>query len=109
MFYGLLFEESNPFAQNVAKFLPEKGYAGFLHGKVVDMLFFPIIDGTYPEWFPFLGGQSFLFFSPVFNIADTSISTGLIAILIFQHKFFVNYKKTVLKEKPASGGELPIE
>lgn len=101
MFYGLIFEESNPFAQNVANFLPEKGYAGFLHGKVVDMLFFPIIDGTYPEWFPFWGGQSFLFFSPVFNIADTSISTGLIAILIFQNKFFV-HDKVVVESKSVS-------
>jgi signal peptidase II len=105
MFYGLLFEESNPYTHNIAHFLPEKGYAGFLHGKVVDMLFFPIIDGTYPSWFPFWGGQPFLFFSPVFNIADTSISTGLIAILIFQNKFFV-HDKVVAEKKTVSNEEV---
>lgn len=89
LFYGLLFENSNPMMQNVAKFLPEGGgYAGFLHGKVVDMLYFPIINSTFPSWVPVWGGEPFEFFSPVFNIADASISIGLIIILLFQNRFF---------------------
>ncbi|HEX8462385.1 MAG TPA: lipoprotein signal peptidase, partial [Segetibacter sp.] len=93
MFYGLIFNESDPYMQNVAQFLPKAGgYAGFLHGKVVDMLYFPIITNThYPSWFPVWGGEEFEFFRPVFNIADASISVGVIAILIFQNQFF---KKT---------------
>ncbi len=90
MFYGLIFQESDPYVQNIAKVVPVgKGYAGFLHGKVVDMLYFPIIrNAHYPSWFPFWGGEEFEFFRPVFNIADASISTGVIAILVFQNKFF---------------------
>ena len=90
MFYGLIFSESDPYVQNVAQFLPkEGGYASFLHGKVVDMLYFPLITNThYPSWFPVWGGEEFEFFRPVFNIADASISVGVIAILIFQNKFF---------------------
>jgi signal peptidase II len=89
MFYGMIFEESNPYEQNVAKLFPEGGgYAGFLHGKVVDMLYFPIIQTIWPSWVPFFGGDSFEFFSPVFNIADASISVGLIIILLFQNRFF---------------------
>jgi len=90
LFYGILFNDSNPYIQNVATFLPKGGgYAGFLHGKVVDMLYFPIIrDSRYPAWFPFWKGEEFEFFRPVFNIADASISIGVIAILIFQNKFF---------------------
>lgn len=92
MFYGLIFNESDPYLQNVAQFLPANGgYAGFLHGKVVDMLYFPIISNAhYPSWFPFWGGEEFEFFRPVFNIADASISIGVIVILLFQNKFFKN-------------------
>jgi signal peptidase II len=86
MFYGLIFNEST--YTQVANIFPPKGYAGFLHGKVVDMLYFPIIQSHYPSWFPVVGGNEFEFFSPVFNIADASISVGVIAILIFQKKFF---------------------
>jgi signal peptidase II len=89
MFYGLVFEGSDPLMQNVATFLPEGGgYAGFLHGKVVDMLYFPIIRSSFPAWLPVWGGEPFEFFSPVFNIADASISVGLIIILLFQNRFF---------------------
>jgi signal peptidase II len=90
MFYGLLFEGSNPYLQNVAHFLPAGGgYAGFLHGRVVDMFYFPIITGTtWPAWVPVWGGQDFEFFRPVFNLADASISLGVITILIFQKRFF---------------------
>ena len=90
MFYGMIFENSDPYVQNVAKvFPPHGGYAGFLHGKVVDMLYFPFIrNARYPSWFPFWSGEEFEFFRPVFNVADASISTGVITILIFQNKFF---------------------
>lgn len=74
---------------NVAHLFPEHGYAGFLHGNVVDMLYFPVIDIAHlPDWIPFWGGTEFLFFRPIFNIADASISTGIIAILLFQKRFF---------------------
>jgi len=90
MFYGLIFNDSDPYIQNIAKLFPKGGgYAGFLHGKVVDMFYFPIITNTsFPSWFPFWNGQEFEFFRPVFNIADASISVGVIAILLFQNRFF---------------------
>lgn len=94
MFYGLIFEASNPITLNVAQIFPEQGYAGFLHGNVVDMLYFPIIkDVTLPEWLPIWGGDEFIFFRPIFNIADAAISTGIIAILVFQKKFFKSEEK----------------
>ena len=67
---------------------PEGGYATFLQGKVVDMLYFPLIDTYWPDWVPYFGGDHFQFFRPVFNIADASISTGVISILLFHRKFF---------------------
>lgn len=90
LFYGLIFEASNPFTQNVATLFPAGGgYAGLFHGKVVDMLYFPIITNShYPSWIPIVGGEEFEFFRPVFNVADMAISVGVIAILIFQNKFF---------------------
>jgi signal peptidase II len=92
-FYGMIFSESG-FGQ-VAQFLPEGGgYASFLHGKVVDMLYFPVIRGNFPQWFPFWAGQEFVFFRPVFNLADSSITIGVFILLIFQKKFFEFEKKT---------------
>ncbi len=94
MFYGIIFEESSTTLQNVAKIFPEKGYAGLFHGKVVDMLYFPIIrNAHFPSWVPVWGGEEFEFFRPIFNLADAAISTGVIAILIFQKKFFGQQKK----------------
>ena len=94
MFYGLIFEESTLDAYNVAKIFPAHGYAGFLHGKVVDMLYFPVIrNAHFPEWIPVWGGEEFEFFRPIFNLADASISTGIIAILIFQKRFFKTPQK----------------
>lgn len=95
LFYGLIFEPSIPFSQNIARLFPAAGgYAGFLHGKVVDMLYFPIITNAhYPLWVPFVGGDEFEFFRPVFNIADAAISTGVIVILIFQNRFFKKHKE----------------
>jgi signal peptidase II len=89
MFYGLIFDDSSIFSYNVAKIFPEHGYAGFLHGKVVDMLYFPVIrNARFPLWIPIWGGEDFEFFRPIFNLADASISTGIITILVFQKRFF---------------------
>ncbi len=83
-FYGLLFDASYG---RVATFLPDGGgYAPFLHGKVVDMFYFPIIKGHYPSWIPKYGGQYFIFFRPVFNVADAAISVGIGILLVFQKK-----------------------
>ena len=86
-FYGLIFNESS-FHSVANIFPPEGGYSSFLHGKVVDMLYFPVIDTTLPHWVPIWGGQPFTFFRPVFNVADSSITTGVFLLLIFQKKFF---------------------
>jgi signal peptidase II len=87
-FYGLIFS-SSPYHGGLATLFPaEGGYAGFLHGKVVDMLYFPMISGYFPQWLPFWGGEPFMFFKPVFNIADTAITLGVINILLFQRSFF---------------------
>lgn len=91
-FYGILFSDSN---YEIAQFLPQDGgYAGFLHGKVVDMFYFPIIQGHYPEWFPFWGTEEFIFFRPVFNFADASISVGVSLIILFQKRFFNKKEET---------------
>lgn len=87
VFYGVIFSEST--FTTVATLFPDAGgYAGWLHGKVVDMLYFPLFNGTFPSWFPVWGGEGFTFFSPIFNIADSYISIGVIYMLIFQRKFF---------------------
>lgn len=89
MFYGLIFSESFPYpASPAVLFPPDGGYAAFLHGKVVDMLYFPIIDTDWPSWMPLVGGDHFTFFSPVFNVADSSITIGVLILLIFQKKLF---------------------
>jgi signal peptidase II len=85
-FYGIIFNESY---NNLAQFLPETGgYSSFLHGKVVDMLYFPLLNNHYPDWLPILGGEHFIFFRPVFNIADAGISVGIFMILLFYRKAF---------------------
>ncbi|MFQ3579279.1 MAG: lipoprotein signal peptidase [Bacteroidales bacterium] len=86
LFYGLLFSESTPFT--VATFLPEAGgYASFMHGKVVDMFYFPLFVIRFPEWLPLWGGEYFEFFQPVFNVADSAITCGVTYMLIFQRNF----------------------
>lgn len=103
MFYGMIFSESTN--STVAQFLPAAGgYGTFLHGNVVDMLYFPLIEGFFPDWVPFWGGEHFIFFRPIFNIADAAISVGVIAILIFQKRFL--HKPGEEKEKPV--GTQPV-
>jgi len=86
-FYGMIFNDSY---YQVASFLPEAGgYSSFLHGKVVDMLYFPLVDGNFPSWVPFWGGDHFVFFRPVFNVADSYITIGVTLILLFHKKYFV--------------------
>ena len=85
LFYGLIFDASTPFT--VSQFVPfGEGYSTFLHGKVVDMFYFPIIQTTWPEWVPYFGGSEYVFFSPVFNFADACISVGVVALLMFYRK-----------------------
>ena len=85
-FYGMLFNDSS---YQVAEFLPSAGgYAGILYGKVVDMLYFPVIEGHFPSWFPFWGTEEFIFFRPVFNVADASITLGVAVVILFQKDFF---------------------
>lgn len=82
IFYGPLFSESTPYA--VSQMVPwGEGYAPFLKGKVVDMFYFPLVEWNWPEWLPFVGGEHFIFFSPIFNFADACISCGVIAVLLF--------------------------
>jgi signal peptidase II len=95
MFYGMIFDKGLHFSPALNDYvgymgiaeLSDKGYGSFLHGSVVDMLYFPIVNGILPEWIPVFGGQPFEFFSPIFNIADASISVGVITLLLFQKRF----------------------
>ncbi|MCB0426587.1 MAG: lipoprotein signal peptidase [Mangrovimonas sp.] len=93
VFYGVLFDSS---LGQVATFLPEQGYASLLHGKVVDMLYFPLWKGYLPEWIPFMGGKYFTFFEPVFNIADVAISIGFVILIVFNKRVF---RKEIQEEK----------
>jgi signal peptidase II len=96
-FYGIIFSDSG---YDIARFMPEEGgYSTFLHGKVVDMFYFPVIEGHFPSWFPVWGGEEFIFFRPVFNFADASISVGVALIILYQKRFFG--KKPAVVETPA--------
>lgn len=95
-FYGMIFDKGMLFDPATGDYLnysglaqfSSNGYSSFLHGNVVDMLYFPVIEGTFPSWVPVWGGEYFEFFRPIFNLADMAISTGIISILVFQKKFF---------------------
>jgi signal peptidase II len=89
VFYGILFNDS---VGQVATLFSDDPYSGLFFGKVVDMLYFPMIDSTWPAWVPFFGGENFSFFDPVFNVADTAISTGVGILLVFNKKAFGNKK-----------------
>lgn len=89
-FYGMIFSES--FSHPAIMFPPGGAYSSFLQGRVVDMLYFPVINTHWPSWSPFRPGESFVFFRPVFNIADSAITCGVIGIIIFQKKMFKDIK-----------------
>lgn len=100
MFYGMIFDKGLHYDAAINEYVTysgiaefsSNGYSSFLHGSVVDMLYFPIIKSNFPSWMPFIGGQDFEFFSPIFNIADASISIGVITLLVFQKRFFKKHK-----------------
>lgn len=87
VFYGLIFSESTP--ETLAVLLPKGGgYASLLHGRVVDMFYFPLWEGYLPGWLPMWGGDYFIFFQAIFNLADASITVGIVSIIIFQKWLF---------------------
>ena len=111
VFYGKVFEKSDPWDQNVAKAFPKDGgYDGFLHGQVVDMFYFPVWHGTYPNWLPEetnenvphwvpRANESFTFFSPVFNIADAAISVGVFLLIFFQRRLFGKHSQPLSQRR----------
>ncbi|WP_287211837.1 lipoprotein signal peptidase [Muribaculum sp.] len=99
VFYGLIF--NNPLPPQIAEFMPvEGGYAPMLYGKVVDMLYFPLFSFYWPDWIPFVGGEYFLFFQPIFNIADSAITVGMIIMILF-------YSKHIAIPQSENAGEQP--
>jgi signal peptidase II len=121
MFYGMFFDKGLHFDSTIGDYVSyigraaigSEGYSSFLHGSVVDMLYFPIINTTWPAWVPVIGGQEFEFFSPIFNIADAAITGGVIMILLFQKRYFkedVEVETTPVNElipEPAQGPSSP--
>ena len=109
MFYGLIFDQGTTLDMQTGEYVgyyglaeySSQGYSSFLHGCVVDMFYFPLVSGTFPDWFPIWGGEPFEFFRPVFNFADASISVGVFLILIFQKKFFKPKDKEDENEAPS--------
>ena len=107
LFYGVIFDQGLHFSPILNDYigytgvatLSSEGYSSLLHGSVVDMLYFPILQGHFPDWFPFIGGNAFEFFSPIFNIADASISVGVITLFLFQQKLI----RKESQEVPATG------
>lgn len=101
IFYGVLF--SNSTYASVAQFMPDSGgYTTLLHGHVVDMFYFPVAQGHYADWVPILGGKFYMFFRPVFNIADSAITIGVLTILLFQRNIFAHqeFPETPSPETP---------
>ncbi|MEX0997004.1 MAG: lipoprotein signal peptidase [Flavobacteriaceae bacterium] len=102
VFYGVVFDDS---FRKVATLFPESGgYGTLFHGKVVDMLYFPLYKGYLPEWLPFWGGEYFTFFDPVFNVADVAISTGVGLLIVFNKKAFP--KETKAEKELQSTSEI---
>ena len=104
MFYGLVFNESSPYYMSY--FVPfGTGYAPFLMGKVVDMFYFPLIETEWPMWMPFVGGEHFVFFSPVFNFADSCISVSVVWILLFYRQEISKMSFSRVIDKPKDQAE----
>lgn len=104
IFYGVIFSESSHY--QLATMFPEEGYSSLFHGKVVDMLYMPVYKGYLPE---FLGGDYFIFFRPIFNIADASISLGVFFILLFQRRYFPSLKKEESSNAETEQSSVEIE
>ncbi|MDE5844545.1 MAG: lipoprotein signal peptidase [Muribaculaceae bacterium] len=99
MFYGIIFND--PIPPTIAEMFPEDGgYAPFLYGRVVDMLYFPLFSFNWPDWIPFIGGDLFIFFQPVFNIADAAITVGILMLILFYSS-----QLTELQQKPKNSEE----
>lgn len=99
-FYGMIFSETPQFHGGIAEMFPEAGgYSSFLHGKVVDMLYFPMIDTHLPSWIPKWGGDRFIFFQPIFNIADSAITVGVTSLLLFNRSFFTSKEESKKENK----------
>jgi signal peptidase II len=109
VFYGEFFSGSE---FQIATFMPDQGYSSWMHGRVVDMFYFPILNGHFPDWFPVWGGDEFVFFRPVFNVADASISVSVIMMILFQKRIFdleniqaTTEAQTENKEEPKTSDE----
>lgn len=110
-FYGLIFNKGMQFDPILRDYLnyeglatfSKHGYSTFLHGNVVDMLYFPVIKGHFPSWVPLWGNEPFEFFRPIFNLADAAISTGVITILVFQKSFFRQRNEKLLNHTVETG------
>lgn len=100
-FYGLIFDASTPFHKAVL-FPPDGGYASFLHGAVVDMFYFPVLHGRFPQWLPLWGGGEYEFFRPVFNVADAAISVGIVLVILLQRK----HDRGVEKQEPVMAKDI---
>ncbi len=100
-FYGIIFSDDSSGLSRL--FSAEGGYSNFLHGRVVDMLYFPLINSHFPSWLPIVGGDSFQFFRPIFNIADSSITVGVFLFILFQKKFAT--PKAIEKQEESTGSE----
>lgn len=113
LFYGMIFSASPEGVPIAAEFMPAGGgYAGFLHGRVVDMLYFPLFTIEHvPDWVPFIGGERFTFFNAIFNVADAAITTGIFMILFFQKRYFKkmqeNEERAIQAATPAADSPQP--
>lgn len=107
LFYGLIFDKSSFTSDDISGIFTGHGYASFLHGNVVDMIYLPLIHiRKLPDWIPFWGGKPFSFFNYIFNIADASVSIGVIGIILFRKSFFKNDTKKIDSDDTSIGEQL---